>query len=132
MKFNIKYVFVYGTLKTDGRLFHLLEPYTKKVTSGVVRNAALYDVACGAFPGIVLNSTDRHVVGELHEINNMAATLKILDSVEGYHGENEQNHYNRKIATIHSEFGEIPAFIYEYARDIGEKDLIKSGIWDNK
>ena len=82
-------VFVYGTLKSGGRVRGLDQFDGASVVGEAVTSDALYSLFdLGSFPCVCLNG-NQHVKGEVWEID--AETLKILDAIEGY-----PDFYNRK------------------------------------
>jgi len=110
---TIHSIFVYGTLKQ----FQLRAPiWPRKPTSiqpAVIR-AALYDT--GPFPAILVG--DDWVLGELWTlaINDMPTTLDVLDEVEGFSPNRDDNLYVRIVKDATLEDGTvIRTFTYQYA-----------------
>ena len=80
-------------------------------------------VSLGFFPGIIKGG-ETSVVVEVYEINE--EKLRSLDMLEGYHGEDTHNFYNREVITL-PKFGE--AYIYTLPSDYGDHTVVENGDW---
>jgi gamma-glutamylcyclotransferase (GGCT)/AIG2-like uncharacterized protein YtfP len=80
-------LFVYGSLKTDGEFFHIIEQHVRSI---VLRNACVYGklVKMDDYPVLVPNEhSDKQIVyGELLEISHEG--LRHCDSIECYYTNN--------------------------------------------
>lgn len=128
-------VFVYGSLKR-GEALYFFEPLMRLrlgVQPARLRDGALYDL--GPYPGVVLQAGVGTVLGEIHRFRNLQRTLKILDLLEGYHGEGHpENLYRRvqvKAELVSGE--EIPCWLYEYVGPLGsDPQRLHEGIWEGQ
>ena len=82
-------VFVYGTLKSGGRVRGLDQFDGANIIGEALTTDALYSLYdLGSFPCVCLDGNQR-IKGEVWEVDT--ETLKILDAIEGY-----PDFYNRK------------------------------------
>lgn len=81
-------------------------------------------IDCGAFPGLLKNGTTS-VVMEVYEVD--AEHLRRIDSLEGYHGVGQKNHYNRE--KIKSPFGEVYTYFYYNQSEMIRAKAIETGDW---
>lgn len=114
-------VFVYGTLKRGWGNSRLI-PEDLTPTPDSIRGYTMYHM--GGFPGIVNTpETSRMVVGEVFEVDD--ATLRRLDSLEGYRGEGEHNFYEReRVVTDNGE--ECLVYVQSSAPS---DSVVESGEW---
>jgi gamma-glutamylcyclotransferase (GGCT)/AIG2-like uncharacterized protein YtfP len=106
-------VFVYGTLQR-GEERAGCWPHAPLAITPAVISAELYDL--GLYPAIIPGN-DR-VAGELWELHpeQLAETLRVLDAIEGYYGQEVPNLYVRRVVASITEDGRtVPAFTYFYA-----------------
>ncbi|SET35510.1 Uncharacterized conserved protein YtfP, gamma-glutamylcyclotransferase (GGCT)/AIG2-like family [Salinibacillus kushneri] len=122
---TMHHVFVYGTLRKHERNEHyLLGDNCIATQAWVLGN--LYDTKRG-YPAVIRNSHNR-VYGEIYEVSS--DKLKLLDQLEGYVGNERENHYNRDTAKVYTDQGSMNAIIYLYTEEQGEKlEKIDSGNW---
>ncbi|QHE52425.1 gamma-glutamylcyclotransferase [Pontibacillus sp. HMF3514] len=84
------YVFVYGTLRSGQPNAYLLKEaklrYQNAWTYGILYSTDQY------YPILIQSSTDK-VYGDVYEVTS--TQLGLLDELEGYHGANKANLYNR-------------------------------------
>jgi len=101
-------VFVYGTLRRNERNHHLIDGATR-IAEQAWTNGILYNTGNG-YP-ILKNTNDTDVAyGELYEVSE--SQLAKLDELEGYHGEGENNFYDRVVKTIFTDKEIYHAFVY--------------------
>jgi gamma-glutamylcyclotransferase (GGCT)/AIG2-like uncharacterized protein YtfP len=106
-------VFVYGTLQQGEELSHLW-PHAPLAVEAAVVTGRLHDL--GPYPALVAG-TDL-VAGELWKLDpeHMAATLAVLDDVEDYGQEGEDDLYVRTIVECRVGDGRVErAFTYLFA-----------------
>lgn len=114
-------IIVYGTLRPQGRAFHLIDGSAKHLGEAVVQAANLYDI--GPFPGVKLSdSFNDRIIGDVFEITDRSLPPR-LDQYEGY-----PNLYNRQL--VKTSLGD--AWIYTYNGDVKGMPLVKSGDWFKK
>lgn len=127
-------VFVYGTLKEGGKLDR--KDFSKRrisVTAATIVGK-LYDA--GWYPAVKLvGKGDVH--GEVHEFKkeDMDFIVHSMDRIEGYDPDSadKSNLYVRRIVVAKSKNGEkMKAYVYEFPRDLPEKQRVKSGAWNSK
>jgi gamma-glutamylcyclotransferase (GGCT)/AIG2-like uncharacterized protein YtfP len=78
-------IFVYGTLKRDGRYFSLIEKEVKLINDDCCTKGML--ISLGKYPALIDGSG--MVCGELFEITDEG--LRICDEIEGYSSLKETN-----------------------------------------
>lgn len=106
-------IFVYGTLKMDGRLSLKDHDGAEFITVTETNNPFFDMIDLGSFPGVTAG--DSYVVGQLWEVDDI--TFKQLDRIEGY-----PDFYRRQIVeTLHG-----PAWMYYLSpKDFPTADIIK-------
>ncbi|MGK2861903.1 MAG: gamma-glutamylcyclotransferase family protein [Chitinophagaceae bacterium] len=120
---NIK-VAVYGSLR-KGLHNHPIIKDQKYL--GQYETDPLYNLLdLGSFPGLLKNG-NTSVIMEVYEVD--ATCLKRLDTLEGYRGKNESNHYNRE--KIQSPFGEVYTYFYNGTRSepFLKENCVDMGDW---
>lgn len=80
-------VFVYGTLMKDMYNHRLVEPFIKHLETAKTLGR-LYELHYG-YPAMI--GGDEEVWGEILELKDVEAALKVLDRLEGYSGEEKFN-----------------------------------------
>jgi gamma-glutamylcyclotransferase (GGCT)/AIG2-like uncharacterized protein YtfP len=122
-------IFFYGTLMTPFN-----RPGRTRVDSQLMFNghgsivAALFDL--GMYPGAVPADHDNaRVRGEVYEMTNAAAVLRLLDEIEGYRStEPETSLYSRRLTRVTLDDGRIvEAWAYFYNAPLGRAERIDSG-----
>jgi gamma-glutamylcyclotransferase (GGCT)/AIG2-like uncharacterized protein YtfP len=83
-------VFVYGTLLVGESNHSVAAPYLLSVQPGMIFGR-LYDV--GPYPALVLTDEEHQVAGEWLEVT--VEGLQAMDVLEGYHGPDASNEYDR-------------------------------------
>jgi gamma-glutamylcyclotransferase (GGCT)/AIG2-like uncharacterized protein YtfP len=110
-------LFVYGTLKRNGRYHYFLqgdEYLGKYHTEAKFR---MFDL--GSCPALTLDTVDGYPVeGEVYEVDN----LRRFDNLEGY-----PMMYNRGIFAV----GEHMATIYYMKHNLAAETELPSGVWMN-
>lgn len=101
-------VFVYGTLKSDGRNHHLLKRGRFVGMASTEPKFRLLDAYGGGFPYLVPG--ERSILGELYDIDG--GTLFSLDRLEGYRLGSEMNHYNRETIVVTVGNQQFDALVY--------------------
>ena len=110
-------VFVYGTLRKEEGLNHILEDSNFLGTTTV--KGTLIDL--GAYPGLILTNT-QEITGEVYEVDE--STLDRLDQVEGC------PHLYRREALQSEEFGDM--YVYIWNRQHDNFPTIESGDWKKR
>ncbi|MDB5083152.1 MAG: hypothetical protein JWN30_38 [Bacilli bacterium] len=122
------YVFVYGTLRQSQSYHDLIagrySDCWKATLSGV-----LYDLPFG-YPAVVPG--EGKVYGELYEFEELDKVLPDLDELEGYHGIDSDNEYERVIQEAETEQGQrMNCYVYvqrpEQIRALGRRAVLLSG-----
>jgi gamma-glutamylaminecyclotransferase len=112
-------VFVYGTLKKNGKLHHYLKS-SEFLGDATISGFKLYDVSW--FPGIKPAEGEKNIVhGEVYAIDDK--TLKTLDMVEG-----APTLYRRETVEATVEGVQMKVFTYIFNGEV-KKDAIPEGIW---
>lgn len=117
-------VFVYGTLKTSGKLHpHMYSADAVKVNEGYVEGYALYDL--GSYPCVMPSPGVAKVYGELYTVPEQG--IHRLDKVEGvpylYQRENA-----RFVSTQDRSSDPIDVEIYVWLRDLpSDARVIETG-----
>lgn len=129
--------FVYGTLRPgEGNYSWALAGKTTQEQTATLDGATMYGNR--GFPYVILTpDEERTVTGTLCHVqeSKYQETMHALDSLEGYHGPNQHNHYDRVIRTVQTENGDkIQAYVYvasgAYADGVrSSQPVIESGDW---
>ncbi len=113
-------LFVYGTLKRDGRRHPFL---AQQHCLGAARTRPLYALLdLGAYPGLVTCPEGEAVEGELYEVDR--ELVSSLDEVEGAPE-------LFRLAPVEVEDVAGPVQAYFYQRDVFGRARCPSGRWDN-
>lgn len=128
---NAGLLFVYGTLKVDTGPNSLARIFDKARLSSkrAFVKGTLYNL--GHFPGMTLNG-DGSVHGELHRYSDWENIVKVIDHIEGFYGQDNQNNlYNRVRIFISTDGGTtlVTATAYEFAQSVVGYPKIENGIW---
>ncbi|MFG6114937.1 gamma-glutamylcyclotransferase [Halobacillus sp. MO56] len=100
------HLFVYGTLrKHQPNHFHL--NHAELVSEQASTTGRLYE-GPSYYP--VLLEEDAVVFGELYQVDE--ATLAIVDELEGFQEDGEDNLYDRKIKEVETDLGNYQAYVY--------------------
>jgi gamma-glutamylcyclotransferase (GGCT)/AIG2-like uncharacterized protein YtfP len=120
------YVFVYGTLRKHESNHYLLKG-AELIARQCWTGGKLYDSHCG-YPFLAKVQSSR-VYGELYQVND--TQMKALDHLEGYHGPEKSNLYDRSLQKVYTDKGIYQAYVYVLPK--GEEVMrmveIKSGDW---
>jgi gamma-glutamylcyclotransferase (GGCT)/AIG2-like uncharacterized protein YtfP len=118
-------VFVYGTLrKNEGN--HRLLSYAKLIAAQAWTKGKLIDTGFG-YPAMGLNSA-KWTYGELYEVDE--DTLSRLDQLEGFHGNQQSNLYDRITQRVITDQGHHQAYVYVAGALLPDLEKeIKSGDW---
>lgn len=122
---NRNLVFVYGTLRQHQTNAHLLGEATCMAKQCWTKGR-MFDSGY-SYPYLI--SAEGRVYGELYQVNDIQ--LKALDRLEGYHGENQENHYNRVQQTIYSDKGNYEADVYLLA-DQSQVNSRNEEVWSGR
>jgi gamma-glutamylcyclotransferase (GGCT)/AIG2-like uncharacterized protein YtfP len=126
------FLFVYGTLMRGERRFLQL-PVSPQNIHRAYTNGRLIHITDGGYPGLLKGEGLVH--GELMEFDDAdeSELFHTLDSIEGYYGPDQKNHYDRKrILVTREDDGIFEAWAYIYAADDGPWPEIKDGDWRHK
>ncbi len=110
-------LFVYGLLR-DGRELAALLAGATALGANFLQGFDLYDL--GNYPGAVPGPGT--ITGELYELPNVAA-LNVLDRAERVF--DTPPLYRRQVVCV----GGRLAWMYVYARDLGDAPVVASGDW---
>lgn len=129
---DLIWVFVYGTLKVNGRLSHGFDRYRKKAIPATIKGFKMYSVN-DSFPAII--EGEGEITGELHGYasKDIVGVLHRMDGIEGYRpGREAQNMYNREPIEAFVEGLEEPvqAEVYVWNNSVDRYELIESGKWE--
>lgn len=118
-------LFVYGTLRKGERNHYLIRK-AECVEQNVYIFGAMYDTGEG-YPAIQLDDS-RKVLGELYRIDE--EMLRIVDRLEGYRPERNENLYERIHIQVFAENREYEALVYVAGASMNAlTDCIQSGDW---
>lgn len=121
-------VFVYGTLKVGGRFAKRFDDVRNNVKTGTIKGT-MYNIN-RSFPGLVLEG-DTAIVGEVHEYENAEKVEKALDSIEGYHSQdNPHNLYNKAEIEVDTADGTEVCKVYVFARETTLFPTVDTGVWE--
>lgn len=123
------YLFAYGFLKSrfHGNQSTQTPNFEAKLLGAGLYRGKIYRVA--SYPGVVYLPNDHyHVRGEIFELNNPEASLRLLDQYEHAHPFIINNpDYKRVLRPILFNQKTIECWVYEYLLDIDPKTEIESG-----
>jgi gamma-glutamylcyclotransferase (GGCT)/AIG2-like uncharacterized protein YtfP len=123
--FMKKFVFVYGTLRSNLRNNYLLKD-AEMVSNKCWAEGTLYDVGCG-YPAMAVHPKKR-VYGELYQVTEHE--LKQLDRLEGYEKNGTNNHYERIEQTIFTAQCPYTAYVYIYKKEqVSQLEEVPLGDW---
>ncbi|MGH1344116.1 MAG: gamma-glutamylcyclotransferase family protein [Nannocystales bacterium] len=121
-------LFVYGSLREGAahEMYDVLREHGTPAGPARVRGR-LYVV--DGYPGLVLDQHAGWVVGELWT-SVAAAAWPVLDFYEGCSAEDPAPHeFVRREITVDAAGSSIPTWVYEFARDVSDLQLVPSGDW---
>jgi len=122
---TINHLFVYGTLMSGQKRFNQLESYVLSQHDASVRGHLHH---LGDYPGMKLG--DGRVHGQLMNIDDVEACLERMDSIEGFLGFGHHDSlFDRTIVHVETEQGQVWAWTYLYAGDVGDESIINDGRW---
>ncbi len=123
-------LFAYGTLMQGYRRHDLIEEQLCGPPIGAtVRGASL--VRIDWYPGLVLSDAGS-VRGQLMELQDVGATLTVLDAYEDFAGYGtEGSLYRRSLMRSDSDSGTKLAWTYIYLGDTRETPVLASGVWES-
>lgn len=145
--------FVYGTLRPGESRWVIIEDQAITITPALLRGAKLYNT--GKYPFVDVEDTlDRYensdepvpcVVGELIEVRPEKAqhVLNILDMIEGYWSDSQDNLFDRLVLPIYIPDGHAPgvpstdvAYVYvggrRFSKNVTRFQHINSGDWKRR
>lgn len=125
-------IFVYGTLRKGMYNYDL---YLKKEDSFreyAYIKGSLHTIVGKVYPAYLCEG-HQMIIGEIHEVSD--ETLKAVDEMEGYKGENlPENEYNKILCPIYNQNGEeimqLPVFVFNMQNPLNASilgDCIESG-----
>lgn len=124
-------IFVYGTLKVDGRLAKSFDEQRIKSIPGIVHGFRMHSFH--SFPGVVQDPRYK-IKGELHLYNDIVDVLTRMDQIEGYDVlKPKRSMYIRELVTVktNSRFDSCPAYMYVWNGNLAGKSIIENGEWIN-
>jgi gamma-glutamylcyclotransferase (GGCT)/AIG2-like uncharacterized protein YtfP len=132
--------FVYGTLRPGhGNYAHLLAGQTDREAPAVLHDALMF--TNGGYPYVIThpNLAGNTVKGDLVWVSDdiYANVMDSLDALEGTNNPNSRdhgtNHYDRVVATVHTDAGPETAWLYTpnsaWLRDVLSMPLVEGGDW---
>jgi gamma-glutamylcyclotransferase (GGCT)/AIG2-like uncharacterized protein YtfP len=125
-------LFVYGTLMRGERRFPQL-PMSPKTVHRAHTTGRLIHITDGGYPGLLKGEGRVH--GDLMSFDDSdeAEVFHTLDSIEGYYGPDQKNHYDRKRILVAREDDKVfEAWTYLYAAPAGQWPEIESGDWKQR
>ena len=125
--FEVRHLFVYGTLRKGGSRHNLLSPAEQRSLQGAEIQGHLLNL--GRYPGFVPGPGTVH--GELITLEDVAAQLGQLDSVEGFNGYGSPlSLFHRVLVNALTPDGEtVLAWAYAVVNPPPAALLIASGDW---
>ena len=125
-----EYLFVYGTLMTEGRNHFLLEPFLESAEPAVLEGMDLLPVTA-EYPGIVPGSGT--VLGEAAALRSdrLFDALAVLDELEDYYGPGRpENLYEREEVQVRLTDGTAcQAWTYRWVGSVTGLQPIPDGNW---
>ncbi|MDM5188659.1 gamma-glutamylcyclotransferase family protein [Bacillus sp. DX4.1] len=118
------YVFVYGTLRKNETNAHYLQDSTC-IAAEAWTYGKLFDTN-DYYPAMIL-SRDEKVYGEVYEVSDII--LKVLDELEEYTGNPEEDLYDRITQSVYLENRSIMAYVYVAQGEGMLQHHIISGDW---
>lgn len=121
------YLFVYGTLLSDGNEFAIYLKQHCTFYNKAKFKGKLYDM--GEYPGAIADDNcGTYVYGSIYTLTNQSEVFKYLDDYEGLGNNQEQpSLFIRKVASIETNNGQIDCWVYFYNLLIDGFRLIESG-----
>lgn len=126
MEEKCNYLFVYGTLLTDGNEFAAyLKQQCRFYNTGKFKGK-LYDI--GEYPGAVYADTDQFVYGSIFVIDNLDKVFIKLDAYEGFGDDQPQpNEFIRELIEVDTDGGKLKCWVYLYNLPTDRLQPILSG-----
>lgn len=123
-------VFVYGSLRTGQHNHAWLKRGADVKSKGVGSTPGLLH-DCGSWPAMMPASGEERVTGELWRCEDAASTLTALDQLEGFSGWGADGSlfYRRLQRARMSCGGEVLTWVYRYAGERCDGQLVSSGDW---
>lgn len=120
--------FVYGTLKVGGHFNKIVKEFLKSYQPAKLRGYVLYNF--GSFPGIIKGKGV--VDGELHEYTNVDVIMSMIDRIEGYRADNEDDSLflRREVEIELSDTTNTVANVYIFNRVPFVECKCKTGKWE--
>jgi len=120
-------LFVYGTLKRGGKFHRELAKDGAVDFIGDARvRGALYRLKNSDYPGAIPTSdSNRYVHGQLFLLKNPKRTLAAMDDFE----EVGEGLFRRELVDVWTSKGRTKAWVYFYARPVGQSDPLPSGVY---
>lgn len=124
-----QYLFVYGTLKREGKSHKQLNRDNRVRFWGSARiQADLYRLNGEEYPGAVLTSTPKRFVrGDLFVLEDPQRTLRDLDEFEGV----DEGLFRRELVDVWLRGRVVKAWTYLYARKLTNATFLPSGIYSS-
>ena len=116
-------LFVYGTLKSGGRLHHELAPDKAHFLGLAKIRGELFQLKGLWYPGAFESESLARIQGELYKLLKPAETLKRLDRVEAAH----EGLFTRKVVDVWAGNRKMRAWVYFCGRDEMKGQRIRNG-----
>ena len=128
--------FVYGTLKVGGRFAAYFDKIRTSSKPATLMHHDLFGIGPighAPFPGAVPGTGN--IVGEVHEYEgaNIRSVLRSLDSIEGYHEDDEESslYLRTKKKVVLEDGEEVDAFVYIFNKKIASHyHKLEEGVWE--
>lgn len=119
-------LFVYGTLRTNGHAFHLVEALVETYQPAVLTGYALVGEG-HRYPWCV-KAAQGEVVGELLWLSDADSALELLDRYEGIH--EPEPEYQRLVTDVHTGNQVLTAWAYVGGTAVpGDAVAVEGGEW---
>lgn len=119
-----RWLFVYGTLKRQGRLHRHLKSHGGHYQGQARIRGRLFQISGASYPGAIPTRAQEFIAGELYELEAPAAALKTIDKLEGC----DEGLYVRKLVRAWMRNDRAHrAWAYFYAKPLRKSRPIPSG-----
>ncbi len=118
-------VFVYGTLRRDGRFHAVVAPFVVEALEARVQGVL---VDLGEYPGWI--EGEGTVWGEVLLLRPVSEALRRLDAFEGWFGPGDpRSLYERVQVEALTAAGPVRAWAYRYRGSTAGLSLVRGGVW---
>jgi len=119
-----RWLFVYGTLKRQGRLHRHLSSHGAHYHGQARIRGRLFQISGASYPGAIPTRSQEFIAGELYELHAPSEALKKIDKLEGC----DEGLYVRKLVRAWMRDDHIHrAWAYFYAKPLRKSRRISGG-----